>query len=127
MPERRIIADKLSSLLGALSHPCRIQIIEELRDREKDVSELQELLKISQSSVSQHLGILKSHHLVEVRGEGRHKYYHLSNEEVADWLLQGLSYVEEELIAVKEFNKTLKQARKKWHVGKRHEHIEEGG
>ncbi len=120
MPERRIIANKLSGLLSALSHPYRIQIIEELRDGEKDVTELQELLDISQSSVSQHLGILKSHHLVEARGEGRHKYYHLSNETIADWLLQGLSYVEEELLAVKEFNKTLKLARKKWHADEKH-------
>ncbi len=118
MPERRLIAEKLGGLLSALSHPCRIQIVEELRDKEKDVSELQENLNISQSSVSQHLSILKSHHLVEVRGEGRHKYYHLSNETIADWLLQGLKYVEEELILVKDFNKALKQARKKWHLDK---------
>ncbi len=99
MPTRPIIAiNELAKLLSALSHRHRIQMIEELRLGERDVTSLGGTLGISTSRVSQHLTTLKSHHLVRERREGRHVYYRLARPEVAMWLAEGLRFVESELL-----------------------------
>lgn len=94
MPEREIVTKELATLLGVLSHPCRIQIVEELRAEERDVQTLQSLLGISQAGVSQHLAILRAHRIVAERREGRHVFYHLCRPEMARWLTEGLRFVE---------------------------------
>ena len=71
MPERTLVTKELAQLLGVLSHPHRIRIVEELRAGECDVKSLQELLGISHAGVSQHLALLRAHRLVEERREGR--------------------------------------------------------
>lgn len=93
MPSRAFVSKELAKLLGVLSHPHRIRIIEELRDGEKDVNSLQAVLCVSHSGVSQHLGLLRSHRLVEERREGRHVYYHLSQPKLAKWLTDGLDFI----------------------------------
>lgn len=45
---------------------------------------------LPQSTVSQHLAILKTHFLIKERKEGRRVYYHLIDAELADWLLSGI-------------------------------------
>jgi len=94
MPEREIVTRELAALLGALSHPHRIRIVEELRDGERDVQTLQKALCISQAGVSQHLSVLRARRIVSERREGRHVYYHLEQPEIAAWLVVGLRFVE---------------------------------
>ncbi|HEX2916290.1 MAG TPA: metalloregulator ArsR/SmtB family transcription factor [Chloroflexia bacterium] len=48
----------------ALSHPIRIKIIEALRSGQKNVSELQTILGLDQSSVSQQLSVLRAKGLI---------------------------------------------------------------
>ena len=59
----------------ALGHPARLVILEHLRGGEKSVNELQALLGIDQSSVSQQLAILRNRNIVEARKEGTTIYY----------------------------------------------------
>ncbi len=80
-------------MLHALGHPARVQIVEELRQGEKDVNSLKEALDISQSGVSQHLAVLRAHRLVEERRSGRQVFYHLANSQLATWLIVGLSFI----------------------------------
>jgi DNA-binding transcriptional ArsR family regulator len=89
-----LIAKELANLLGALSHPHRVRIIEELRATEMDVNSLQRILGISHSSVSQNLAILRGHRLVQERREGRRAIYSLTQSGLADWLLGGLAFLE---------------------------------
>jgi DNA-binding transcriptional ArsR family regulator len=59
----------------ALGHPARLVILEHLREGEKNVNELQTLLGLDQSSVSQQLSILRNRNIVEMRKEGTTVYY----------------------------------------------------
>ncbi len=115
MPHRSAIAtSELARLLGALAHRHRIQIIEELRRGEQDVTSLTNTLAISTSRVSQHLRVLKAHHLLQERRDGRHVFYSLVEPDVATWLAQGLSFVEAELIDPHAIHEAIEHARLSW-------------
>ncbi len=116
MSFRKIITEELASLFNALSHPDRVRIVEELRESELNVNDLEGILKISHSRVSQHLGVLKNHRLVKTRKEGRKVFYSLSNAKIASWLLQGLDFVGAD-IEVEHGNRlqtAMKEIRKAW-------------
>ena len=73
----------------ALAEPHRRQILDLLRDSERSVNDLVARLKISQPGVSKHLRVLREAGLVEVRPEGRHRWYGLRPQplaEVDEWL-----------------------------------------
>lgn len=113
MTYRLLVAKELADLLGVLSHPHRIQIVEELRDAERDVNSLQEALGISHSGVSQHLMLLRSHRLVSERREGRHVFYQLCQPEIAGWLMDGTRFLENASTAIK-LRKAIDKTRKVW-------------
>ncbi len=120
IPARALIAKELAELLGAIAHPHRLRILVELHHGEKDVKTLQQLLGISHSSVSQNLAILRAHHLVKERRQGRHVYYSLTNAEFADWLLDGLRFLEGELSHHEDLRTAVKAARSLWMAGEGH-------
>ncbi len=114
MPVRALAVTELSSLLGVLSHPDRIRIVEELRDGEHDVKSLSEDLGIAQPRVSQHLARLRAHHLVNVRRDGRRVHYSLANPGIARWLTDGLDFVEAELRQQKDVLDAVAETRSTW-------------
>lgn len=59
----------------ALAHPARLVILEHLRTGEHSVQELQAALELDQSSVSQHLAVLRNKNIVDSRKEGTLVYY----------------------------------------------------
>jgi DNA-binding transcriptional ArsR family regulator len=74
---------------AALAEPSRRRILDLLRVREHSVGELIPPLGLSQPAVSKHLKVLREAGLVAVRADGKHRYYGLRSEplaEVADWL-----------------------------------------
>ena len=77
------------SAYAALAEPSRRQILDLLRDRERSVGELVARLPLSQPGVSKHLKVLRDAGLVEVRPEGRLRWYALRPEPLAEvdaWL-----------------------------------------
>jgi len=100
MPTRLLAAKELADIFKIIAHPDRIRLIEELRLNEKDVNSLAELLDLPATRVSQHLGLLRAHRLVEERRDGRHHFYHLSQPEIADWIVDGLAFVEGRLAGI---------------------------
>lgn len=114
MGARKIVAGELAALLKVLANADRIRIIEELRANEKDVSALQSILGTSSSRVSQHLSLLKAHKLVKERREGKHKFYSLAKSEIADWLMGGLDYLENELVNTQAICQAVIEAKKLW-------------
>lgn len=94
MPDRRVAAIELAEIFRITAHPDRIRLIEELRTEEKDVKTLSDQLELPGSRVSQHLGLMKAHRIVEERREGRHHYYRLFQPEIANWIIEGLLFVE---------------------------------
>ncbi len=112
MPSRNVVAKELSQVLKTIAHPDRVRIIESLRAEEKDVNSLAEELDITSTRVSQHLSLLRAHRVVDERREGRHHYYHLVQPEIAEWIVDGLAFVEGRMNAVSAAE--IKTARKLW-------------
>lgn len=117
MPYRSLVTRELGTLLGVLSHPCRLRIIEELRAGEFDVNALQAALDISHSGVSQHLSLMRAHRLVSERREGRRVFYRLRQPDLAAWLLQGLDFVEGHFHGSDEIQAAVAHARAHWADG----------
>jgi DNA-binding transcriptional ArsR family regulator len=112
MPERKLVARELADIFKITSNPDRIRIIEELRAGEKDVNSLQEALELPGSRVSQHLTLMRAHRIVEERRDGRHHYYHLTQPDIADWIIEGLNFVEGRMAGP---NKSMiTKAKKQW-------------
>lgn len=84
MPDslRRFKAD----FFKALAHPLRIQILETLRSGEMSVSELQTVLAVESSSVSQQLAVLRNKNVVESRKVGTSVYYSVRDPAIFDLL-----------------------------------------
>ncbi len=68
-------ADQASDLLRALSNRHRLLIICQLIDGERSVGELAEFLNLRDSTVSQHLALLRKDGLVSARRDGQTIYY----------------------------------------------------
>jgi DNA-binding transcriptional ArsR family regulator len=82
--EARTVARLSSRLLRAMSNERRFMILCHLLQGEKSVGELQALIGISQSALSQHLARLRAEDLVTTRREAQSIYYAVSNSAVAD-------------------------------------------
>ena len=73
-------ARKASDFLKALAHENRLVILCLLSERERSVTELEELLQLSQATVSQLLARLRHEGLVETRRDGRAIYYSIGDD-----------------------------------------------
>lgn len=69
-----------AALLKALSNEKRLLVICSLYKGEKSVGELEELVGLSQSALSQHLARLRKDGLVKTRREAQTIYYSLDGE-----------------------------------------------
>lgn len=94
MPSRIVAARELAELFKLVAHPDRIRLVEELGTGEQDVNTLVETLHLPGPRVSQHLSLLRAHRLVQERREGRHRYYSLSQPEIAVWIVNGLTFIQ---------------------------------
>ena len=75
-------AYQASQLLKALANEYRLLILCNLVESEKQVSELNELINLSQSALSQHLARLRQDNLVSTRRESQAIFYSLASDEV---------------------------------------------
>jgi ArsR family transcriptional regulator len=82
----RPLAEIKAGLFKALAHPARVRALEVLVDGEQTVGELQPLVGIELSHLSQQLGVLRRAGLVTTRKEGSSVYYSLRDPLVADLL-----------------------------------------
>lgn len=75
-------ARSASDFLKALSHENRLLLLCLLAEKERSVGELENLLAMSQSSVSQQLARLRYDNLVTTRRDGKTIFYSIANENV---------------------------------------------
>lgn len=71
-----------AELLKVLAHPVRLCIVKGLIDQECNVTHMQECLELPQSTVSQHLSILRSRGIIKGNRKGLEVTYSIANEEV---------------------------------------------
>ena len=76
-------ARRASSLLKAMSNEHRLMILCQLLHGEKSVGELERLIGLSQSALSQHLARLRRDDLVQTRRQAQTIYYSLSGHEAS--------------------------------------------
>jgi DNA-binding transcriptional ArsR family regulator len=79
----------LVTAYAALAEPSRRRILDLLRSGERSVNELVARIGLSQPGVSKHLKVLREAGLVEVRAEGRQRWYRLRAQPLAEvdrWL-----------------------------------------
>lgn len=76
-------AERASDLLKLLGHPHRLMVLCQLKMGEKSVSELSEIVGVSQSPLSQHLARMRYEDVVETRRDGQTIYYSLKDSEAS--------------------------------------------
>jgi ArsR family transcriptional regulator, virulence genes transcriptional regulator len=81
LAELHDMASNACKLLKAMSNEWRLMILCQLSEGEKTVGELQSLLGVGQSAVSQHLAILRRENIVESRKQAQSIIYSLSGDE----------------------------------------------
>ena len=68
-----------SELCKTLANDKRQMILGALRDEELSVTQLIERTGIAQANISQHLSLMRTHGVVNVRREGTRAFYSISN------------------------------------------------
>lgn len=71
-----------ANLCKGLADPKRLLIIETLRSKPQTVSDISAELELSQSNVSQHLGILRARGIVRARRLGNNVFYSVSSPKI---------------------------------------------
>lgn len=79
----------MGTAFTVLAEPTRRRILDELRQQERPVNDLVQILGLSQPGVSKHLRVLREAGLVEVRQDAQRRLYRLRPEplrEIDAWL-----------------------------------------
>ena len=84
-----------AKLFRGLGDPTRLRILTMLQERERSVREMVEEIGSFQGRVSSHLACLRWCGLVEVRREGRHSFYRLSDPRVRQMLDLARSFLDD--------------------------------
>jgi ArsR family transcriptional regulator len=82
--------DRLAAMMKALSHPTRLQMLRSLADcGDRQCVDLTREVDLAQSTVSEHLRVLKEAGLIEQCGPGPRAAYCLKKEALV-WLKQSI-------------------------------------
>ncbi|HHT9116277.1 MAG: winged helix-turn-helix transcriptional regulator [Planctomycetes bacterium] len=68
-----------AEMCKVFSHPTRLEIINTLREKEMNVTELSGKIGIDMGNLSQHLGMMRDRRILTPRKEGNVVYYQLTN------------------------------------------------
>lgn len=94
LPADEVLYD-LAELFRIFGDTTRIKILYALFESELCVSDIAQILGMSQSSVSHQLRILKASKLVKFRREGKSIFYSLDDEHVRSIIALGMEHAEE--------------------------------
>jgi DNA-binding transcriptional ArsR family regulator len=81
LSELHDMASHAVELLKAMANEWRLMILCQLAEGERTVSELQEILGLSQSALSQHLAVLRREKIVKSRKHAQSVTYSLAGDE----------------------------------------------
>lgn len=82
MKSQKTLFELQAEVCKTLSSPKRLEILSILKDGEKSVSELVEILGVPKANVSQHLAVMRHKGILKSRREGVNIYYSLANQKV---------------------------------------------
>ena len=114
MTARALVSKELANFLRSIAHPMRVRMIEELRYQEKDVASISESLQLTPATTSQNLAILRDLHILGARRDGHKVFYKLLKPMLADWLIDGLTFLEEEVKSSEDVKGAFMEAKAMW-------------
>jgi ArsR family transcriptional regulator len=80
-----------ADLLKAFAHPTRLQILDELRKGTRCVTDMEDILPVTQVNISQHLTVLRNAKLVDFAQDGALRCYYVSRPKFVEGLLDLLA------------------------------------
>ena len=89
-------AAHVAELFRAFSDTSRVRILSVIVDQEMNVSQLAELVGVTESAVSHHLRGLRQMRLVKSRRDGKEVYYYVDDPHTIALFQQGVRHVQEE-------------------------------
>ena len=84
---------EMAKFYKVLGDETRLRILYALSQKERCVTDLVDILGMSQSSVSHQLRILRDNGQVRTRRDGRNIYYSLDDKHVLDIFLEALQHI----------------------------------
>src|SRR5262245_15677481 len=105
------VIDTVAELFRVMAHPSRVRILGLLHGSERDVTELTVKLGLSPANVSQHLALLRSHHLVSARRQGTHIRYSLRDPRMAEVINRMLDILAEDVAHGAELRRAIERVR----------------
>ena len=111
MPQQ--LANFKAEFFKALAHPIRIRILDCLRDGEKGVNELSEMLQLEQANVSQQLAVLRVRNIVIGRKSGSSVFYSVSDPALFKLLDVAREISNHQLVGVREMLVELQEGRRR--------------
>lgn len=82
MKKDKTLFELQSEVCKTLASAKRLEILNALKDGEKTVGSLVEILGVPKANVSQHLAVMKNKGILESRRDGVHIYYSVANPKV---------------------------------------------
>ena len=80
-----------ADLLKAFAHPTRLQILDELRKGTRCVTDMEDILPVTQVNISQHLTVLRNAKLVDFAQDGALRCYYVSRPKLVEGILELLA------------------------------------
>lgn len=105
----------IAEFFSVLSNADRVRILALLLEKPRDVNEIHELLNISQPRTSQNLKKLKLHHIISEKKHGKHVYYSIKDDRLAEIIEKIFQLKSLELSTNKEEEPILKELTQLWH------------
>lgn len=82
MTRKKTIFELQSEVCKTIANPKRLEIIHALKEGEKTVTDLVEILGVPKANVSQHLAVMRNKGVLKNRREGVNIYYSISSPKV---------------------------------------------
>lgn len=92
IPEKETM-EHIAELFKGFADPTRVHILSLLAQKELCVTDIAEMVEVSQSAISHQLRLLKQMHLVKFRREGKNLLYSLADDHVHTILEMGMEHV----------------------------------
>ncbi|HCW92513.1 MAG TPA: ArsR family transcriptional regulator [Flexistipes sinusarabici] len=87
--------DSWAEILKALAHPTRLQIVMELQgEGTKCVTDIQDILPVSQVNISQHLTVLRNAGIVNFTRDGSQRCYYITRPDFIKGIISLLENIE---------------------------------
>lgn len=88
-------AAHVAELFRAFSDTSRVRILSAIIDREMNVTQLAEMIGVTESAISHHMRGLRQMRLVKARRDGKEVYYFVDDPHVITLFQQGVRHVKE--------------------------------